>query len=258
MDWFVNMLLLVGVGILFGAIPTALYARFRLQKCQAKLVEQENLICELSQRVTVEEADERVARARSEVEALRLDLEEQVTALQAAVQEAERNAGIENDEKLTQLRDEHAEKIAQWTSALSSEHDELKNDIEYFTGIVKMIDRWHEEMQLIISNNRILKTQNDKFSSIVKNVVMLALNASIEAARAGEAGRGFAVVADGVRDLAYKATALATEYKQTLDKNDLITTTTLQDLQACSNMIRTAVFELSSTAAKIHTTAKTF
>lgn len=258
MDWFGNILLPVGAGILLGSVPAALYARFSLRKCQARMDEQDSLIAELSQRVTVEEAEARVADARSEAETLRLDLVDQVKELQAALPDAEHKAGIELDQKLFQLREEHAEKFAQWTSVLSSEHDELRGDIEAFMGIVKMVDRWHDEMLLIIANNRVLKTQNEKFANIVKNVVMLALNASIEAARAGEAGRGFAVVADGVRDLAYKATALANEYKQTLDKNDLITTTTLQDLQACGNMIRTAVFELSATAGKIQTTANTF
>ena len=83
---------------------------------------------------------------------------------------------------------------------------------------------------------------------------MLALNAAIEAARAGEAGRGFAVVADGVRVLADISTRLAQEYKRNLDKNDLVTTTTFQDMQASGNMIRTAVFGLRSTTDNIRST----
>nr|WP_245747751.1 methyl-accepting chemotaxis protein [Formivibrio citricus] len=109
-------------------------------------------------------------------------------------------------------------------------------------------------MQSILTNNRELKQQNDEFSRIIKNVVMLALNASIEAARAGEHGRGFAVVADGVRELALSSSNWAQKYKQNLDKNDLVTTTTFQDMQASGNMIRTAVFGLKAANDKIGTT----
>jgi methyl-accepting chemotaxis protein len=80
---------------------------------------------------------------------------------------------------------------------------------------------------------------------------MLALNAAIEAARAGEAGRGFAVVADGVRDLANTSMQLSNEYKKNLSKNDLITTTTFQDIQASGNMIRNVLFGLKATTDKI-------
>jgi methyl-accepting chemotaxis protein len=80
---------------------------------------------------------------------------------------------------------------------------------------------------------------------------MLALNASIEAARAGEQGRGFAVVADGVRDLATTADSVLKNFKANLFKNDLVTTTTFQDMQASSNMIRTVVLGLKTTADRI-------
>nr|WP_246542805.1 methyl-accepting chemotaxis protein [Paludibacterium yongneupense] len=113
------------------------------------------------------------------------------------------------------------------------------------------VERWHDEMQAILANNRHLKEQNDGFARIVKNVVMLALNASIEAARAGEQGRGFAVVADGVRDLALTSAQLAQDYRSNLDKNDLVTITTFQDMQAGSKMIRTAVSGLGATSEKI-------
>jgi methyl-accepting chemotaxis protein len=106
-------------------------------------------------------------------------------------------------------------------------------------------------MQAILRNNQELKKQNEQFQNINKSVVMLALNASIEAARAGEQGRGFSVVADGVRDLALTSTRLAQDYKTNLDKNDLITTTTFQDMQASGNMIRTALFGLGATTDRI-------
>ncbi|TAK76089.1 MAG: chemotaxis protein, partial [Aquabacterium sp.] len=91
---------------------------------------------------------------------------------------------------------------------------------------------------------REMHQRNDEFSAIVEQVVIVALNASIEAARAGEHGRGFAVVANEVRTLAGRAERLSKDYRANLYKNDLITTTTFQDLQAGGKMIIGAVTEL--------------
>lgn len=251
MDLLVNILLPLGVGIAFGVIPAALHAVSKRREYQRRLEEQEKLIGELSGRIPVDEAETRLADLRAEAEAIRLNLAQQAAAHQAALADADRKASVKLDESLVRARNEHAKQLAQLRSDLTSEHGNLKNDMESLMGLVRMVERWHDEMQLILTNNRVLKDQNEKFAGIVKMVVMLALNASIEAARAGEAGRGFSVVADGVRDLALTSTALAKDYKQNLDKNDLITTTTFQDLQASGNMIRTAVFGLTTTADRI-------
>lgn len=257
MEWLVNILL-VGVGAALGAVLVRLHAGSRQRECQHRLGEQEKRIGELSGRISVEEADARLENMRSEVDRLRSEMARQVTAHLDALAEAERKAGDQLDERLTQARNEHAAQLAQMRAALTSEHGSLKNDMESLMGLVRMVDRWHDEMQLILANNRELKEQNEKFASIVKSVVMLALNASIEAARAGEAGRGFSVVADGVRDLAHTSTNLAKDYKRNLDKNDLVTTTTFQDLQASGNLIRTAVFGLSATADRMLSAANKF
>jgi methyl-accepting chemotaxis protein len=82
----------------------------------------------------------------------------------------------------------------------------------------------------------------------------VALNASIEAARAGEQGKGFAVVASEVRTLANRAEALSTDYRNNLYKNDLITTTTFQDLQAGGKMIIAALTELQMINSKARDT----
>ena len=255
MDLLVNILLPVGAGIVLGVVPAALHAVSRRRDCQERLEKQETHIGALSARIPVDEAEARQAELRAEAEALRLSLSRQAADHQAALAEAELRASVELDESLARARNEHAAQLAQLRAALTSEHGNLKNDMESLMGLVRMVERWHDEMQLILANNRVLKDQNEKFASIVKSVVMLALNASIEAARAGEAGRGFAVVADGVRDLAHTSTTLAKEYKHNLDKNDLITTTTFQDLQASGNLIRTAVFGLTATADRILSTA---
>lgn len=251
MDLLVNILLPVVVGAALGFGPTALYAVSKRREYQGKLRAHESQISALSDRIPVDEVEAHLDELRAEAETLRLNLAQQADAHQAALADVERKAGIELDESLERASNEHEAQFAHLRATLTTEHVNLKNDMESLMGLVKMVERWHDEMQAILANNRVLKQQNEKFANIVKSVVMLALNASIEAARAGEAGRGFAVVADGVRELANTSTILAKEYRQNLDKNDLVTTTTFQDLQASGNLIRTAVFGLTTTADRI-------
>lgn len=108
-------------------------------------------------------------------------------------------------------------------------------------GVAVTFEHWHEEMDSLLVQNREMHKQNDEFSSIVKHVVIVALNAAIEAARAGEAGRGFAVVADEVRKLAARSETLSIDYGRSLHKNDLTTTATFQEIQADGKMIVAAI-----------------
>ncbi len=117
----------------------------------------------------------------------------------------------------------------------------LGTEIQQLLGVVKTFERWHAEMNTLLAHNREMHSKSEEFSAIVEQVVIVALNASIEAARAGEHGRGFAVVANEIRTLAARAERLSKDYRDNLYKNDLITTTTFQDLQAGGKMIVGAV-----------------
>lgn len=122
--------------------------------------------------------------------------------------------------------------------------NQLAASIDKLLGLIKTFERWHEDMSVLLVHNREMHERNDEFAAIVRQVVIVALNASIEAARAGDMGKGFAVVANEVRTLANRAEALSKDYSNNLYKNDLITTTTFQDMQAGGKMIIGAVTEL--------------
>ena len=98
-------------------------------------------------------------------------------------------------------------------------------------------ERWHEQMISLMEQNQEMHTKNHELSSIVSHVLIVSLNASIEAARAGAAGRGFSVVASEVRTLASRSQDLSKSYRDSLHRNDLITTATFQDIQAGGKMI---------------------
>jgi len=118
-------------------------------------------------------------------------------------------------------------------------------------GISKTFERWHADMSKLVAHNKDMHEKNDEFARIVRQMVIVALNASIEAARAGGAGRGFAVVANEMRTLSVNAEALSKHYRDNLYKNDLIATTTFQDMQAGGKMIINASMGLALTNRKI-------
>lgn len=251
MNGSVNTVLLLLAGIVLGVAVMAWLAIRERRASQTIIKERERRIAALSGRITNEELEARLGDLRAESESLRYRLAQQAATHEVALASTREKAQTEYEERLQQARQEHEQQQVALRTLLSAEHEALQRDIEALLGIVKTVERWHDEMQAILGNNRELKAQNAEFARIVKNVVMLALNAAIEAARAGEHGRGFAVVADGVRDLALTSTKLAQDYKNNLDKNDLITTTTFQDMQASGNMVRTAVFGLKARTGAI-------
>ena len=160
----------------------------------------------------------------------------------------EANAGRAQLQQLQQeqanvLRQSDAENLQTKDKTLDN-CNALGQAIDKLLGLAKTFERWHADMSALITHNREMHSKNDEFSSIVRQVVIVTLNASIEAARAGEQGRGFAVVANEMRELAARAEALSKDYRSNLYENDLITTTTFQDLQAGGKMIIGSVIGL--------------
>ncbi|MBV8465009.1 MAG: chemotaxis protein [Burkholderiales bacterium] len=247
-----NAFLFALAGLVVGIVVMGLVAMQWRRSLQAALAERDRRLADLARHVAPAEVDARIAAIQAEAQrAMQAALDSLEATHRSALAQLEQRLQDDRETSVSELQDGFRLQMQQLRATLTAEQGALSKDITPLLGLVKTIERWHDELKAILDNNRKLKAQNEAFGSIVKGVVMLALNASIEAARAGENGRGFAVVADGVRELALNSGKLAQDLKVNLDQNDLITTTTFQDMQASGNMIRTAVFGLRTTSDQL-------
>ncbi len=136
-------------------------------------------------------------------------------------------------------------------ATLDSNSRALANDVAELKDLSEAFERWHQDMIGLTASNRNLQRKGEDLVSIARNLIMVSLNAAIEAARAGESARGFVVVAAEVRSLAIKAQELTSELRQGLHKNNLLTASTFQDIQAGGKLMMAAVSGLGSSVNKL-------
>ena len=190
-----------------------------------------------------------VARLRFEADGKILTLEQANERHAEALEQAEReqqkleSSIIQLHEDLTRQLDIADKDRAALATAVEDKDEWLEQarriaaEASRLKSLAATFERWHEQMISLMKQNEDMHAKNHELSSIVKHVVIVSLNASIEAARAGTAGRGFAVVASEVRALAARSEELSRSYRDSLDRNDLTTTATFQDIQAGGKMI---------------------
>jgi len=236
---------LVIAAILWGI--TQLRAAYREKALSAGLIAQSDRQCaqlraeNASLAATIEQLESKQKQLTAHIDLLRDEHHDlaQKSSRQLDEIETDRNAAALAAAEQKQLLEVLMQDIRQRVEHVLGEAVQLKK-------ISLTFEHWHEEMSSLMEQNREMHKQNCEFSSIVKHVDILSLNAGIEAARAGEVGRGFAVVADEVGSLAHRSQVLSSEYSKSLHKNDLTTTATFQDIQAEGKMITSAVSSLAS------------
>lgn len=237
--------------IVGGLIGIAGYQQMSVRKRYATLLLQiEGLQNELEGKIPSSLLAEANQQAEKKIQDLTCDFNDQIDLLRKEKDRLVQTQGETQSMYVTQ-NEGLERKLTQQNTSMDEVKKMLKKDIRDLLQLLSTMSRWDDEMAKLMEHNGHMQKKNQEFSGIVKQIIILALNASIEAARAGEAGRGFAVVADEVKTLATRSGGLSDNYKDNLHKNDLITTATFQDIQASGKMILTSIHALDAKLEKL-------
>ncbi|WP_028227011.1 methyl-accepting chemotaxis protein [Paraburkholderia ferrariae] len=227
----------MGTGLVV-LVALVIYARLRSRSRRASEAQLAAHGAALAQ--AEENADARVAVVEQESEALHAQLE---TLRAELAQRRSLSDALEAALAEERVRSEDA---LQRAARIAGEAARLRLMSATF-------ERWHEQMISLMAQNQDMHRKNQELSSIVSHVLIVSLNASIEAARAGSAGRGFSIVAGEVRALATRSQDLSKSYRDSLNRNDLITAATFQDIQAGGKMIAASLASVESLSNQLQT-----
>lgn len=85
---------------------------------------------------------------------------------------------------------EFADSVKRMTDDIVKYCNQSSESIHHLLSLAKTFDRWNVNMSKLTDHNKVMRHQNDEFTRIVNQIIIVALNASIEAARAGSLGGG--------------------------------------------------------------------
>ncbi|MGY5778532.1 HAMP domain-containing methyl-accepting chemotaxis protein [Rhizobium sp. LEGMi135b] len=174
---------------------------------------------------------------------LRVDFNQAVERLQAAMQKVAENAGAiaSGAQEIRSASDDLAKRTEQQAASVEQTAAALE---EITITVSGSSTRAHEAGQLVRKtkenaehSGRVVRSAVEAMGKIeasateIANIIgvideiafqtnLLALNAGVEAARAGEAGKGFAVVAQEVRELAQRSAQAAKEIKSLINTSN--------------------------------------
>jgi len=232
--------LVIGGLIAFKFLQNHWQKKFNIQHLELMGTIEKLESSELAQS-SMQQQIEEISQSNSSLQTHAQSLTEETTSLRAELDHQTNTIHNEQEEKFQTLIDSHQNE----KNILSEQLNQVQSELSDLADLLVTFERWHESLTQLMLHNAEMHKQNQEFFNIVKQIVILALNAAIEAAKAGEHGRGFAVVADEVRNLAMRSQELSESYKENLNKNDFLITTTFQDIQAGGKMILT---DISSTS----------
>ena len=240
------------IGMTLGGLLVYFVVRQRAKQGLAEVLSREEALqLRIAQMMPKSELDALAQVHEADLQALRDEMAQLEQSLQgklAAEHSAHEKLVDGYEQRIAELQSKSREQL----SSLNEMKDKLSKDVTHMHELLGTFDRWDQGMSELMMHNKYMRQQNGEFAGIVRQIIILALNASIEAARAGEFGRGFAVVAEEVKTLATRSGGLSDSYADNLHKNDIITTATFQDIQATGMMIVSAVHMLEANIKQLN------
>ncbi len=109
--------------------------------------------------------------------------------------------------------------------ALTQQAEKIVHEAARLRGLAGTFERWHEQMTSLTTQNQDMRAKNLELS---------------------------AIVASEVRGLAARSQELSNSYRDSLNRNDLVTAATFQDIQAGGKMITAALATVETLAGQLH------